>query len=184
MDQPAQRLFFALWPSAAAADQIMAWASDAHALCGGRIMRPETLHMTLAFLGNTPADATQRLVQEASGWVVPVGTLQLKRFGRFPGPRVVWAGPSSDDSERVPWLDDAYRTLWSYLQDAGWPPSESTFRPHVSLLRKAGACELDGLSRAPLTWTPEQCVLVASRPSVGGSRYEVLAELATRHPAC
>jgi 2'-5' RNA ligase len=184
MNQTSQRLFFGLWPSAATADEIMAWALDAHALCGGRMMQAEALHMTLAFLGNTPEDKVHELVQAAPGWTVPVGTLQLKRFGRFAGPRVVWAGPSSEDGERVPWLDDAYASLWSHLEGAGWERPASVFRPHVSLLRKAGPCELDVLSRPALSWTPEQCVLVASRPAEGGSRYEILVRLPIRHLAC
>ncbi len=184
MNQATQRLFFALWPSAATAGEIMAWARDAHALCGGRMMRAETLHMTLAFLGNTPADKVHELTRAASAWVVPVGTLQLKCFGRFSGPRVVWAGPSSNDDDRVPWLDDAYAALWSKLEAAGWQRPASLFRPHVSLLRKAGPCDPGQLSRPALSWTPEQCVLVASRPGEGGSNYEILARLPTRHLAC
>src|SRR3546814_18632611 len=65
--QAPQRIFFGLWPSAATAEQTMAWAHDAHALCGGRVMRPETLHVTLAFLGSTPAARVAELVRAEVG---------------------------------------------------------------------------------------------------------------------
>lgn len=176
----ALRLFFALWPSAESASQISDWAVDAHALCGGRIMRTETLHLTLAFLGSTSADQAKQLAQAAADWAIPTGTLVLRRFGRFSGPRVVWAGPLDTEEEPLPWLADAYDTLWGHLERRGWQRPASGFRPHVSLLRKAGPGELDALQRAPLAWAPERCLLVASTPGEHGSAYQVLASLPLR----
>ena len=49
------RLFFALWPSPPLAASLAGWAQQARLTCGGRAMRTETLHLTLAFLG--PVDA-------------------------------------------------------------------------------------------------------------------------------
>ncbi len=170
-----RRLFFALWPSAETATEISAWAHAAHALCGGRVMRPETLHMTLAFLGNTPAALAQELISAAPSWTIPAGTLELRHFGRFAGPRIVWAGPSAHDGERIQWLDQAYDRLWSYLSALGWQRPPSVFRPHVSLLRKAGDADLGALRAPPIVWRPARCVLVASRPSEEGSYYQVLA---------
>ncbi|RTZ43296.1 RNA 2',3'-cyclic phosphodiesterase [Candidimonas sp. SYP-B2681] len=178
-----QRVFFAFWPSAEAADQIADWARHAHAVCGGRMMRPESLHMTLAFLGSIPVDKVTQLIQAAPAWSIPVGTVELRHFGRFYGPRVVWLGPSIDDSDRIQWLDEAYATLWDHLEPLGWQRPASVFRPHVSLLRKAGAGDLTTLPQPNLRWTPVQCVLVVSRPSTNGSHYEVLARLPTAPPA-
>lgn len=172
-----RRIFFALWPSPETAQEMMAWARDAHALCGGRMMRAENLHLTLAFLGTTQAERVEQLVQAAPAWSIPTGSIVLQYFGRFEGPQVVWAGPAAYDEDRIPWLDQAYDTLWSHLDALGWQRSASVFRPHVSLLRKAGAGDLGVLQRPPLAWTPAQCVLVASRPSEMGSYYEVLARL-------
>lgn len=172
-----QRIFFALWPTPESAAEIMAWARAAHAVCGGRIMRPETLHLTLAFLGATPESRVRQLTQAAHRWRVEVGEITLRRFGRFPGPRIVWAGPTLDDADRLEWLDVLHERLWRQLEDLGWLRSSMIFRPHVSLLRKADACDLDALQRPPLSWRPAACVLVASRPTVAGSRYEVLASV-------
>lgn len=89
----ARRLFFALWPSAADAARIMAWAQQAHQLWGGRVMRQDTLHLTLAFLGETPEEQVQRLCRAAPDWPAPVRPVTLTHCGCFRGPRVVWAGP-------------------------------------------------------------------------------------------
>ena len=174
--EPSVRLFFALWPDEQTVAQIMPWAHEAHALCGGRMMRAETLHMTLAFLGNTAPARIAALCEAAQDWRATVGEVALQRYGRFTGPQVVWAGPEEDDS-CTQWLRTLYDDLWARLEPLGWSRPAGPFRPHVSLLRKAGPCDVSALSRPALVWRPAQCVLVASRPREGGSDYEVLARL-------
>ncbi|AEC21620.1 putative 2'-5' RNA ligase [Pusillimonas sp. T7-7] len=176
-----QRIFFALWPSTADAADIMAWAHDAHRALGGRVMRAETLHLTLAFLGSTPADRVDELIRAVPSWPAPVAPVTLRRFGRFVGPRIVWAGPGVGEDESLPWLDRLHDELWNRLEALGWQRPDGHFRPHVSLLRKAGAGDLAPLHRPPLVWTPEQCVLVASQPSDSGSYYQVLAHMPLQH---
>ncbi len=171
------RLFFALWPSESDADRMMAWARDAHRLCGGRIQRQDTLHLTLAFLGATPAEQARALVQAAPAWPARVAPLALRRFGRFTGPRIVWAGPGAHDEDRLAWLDALHETLWSHLHTMGWKREAATFRPHVSLLRRAGPGDVTTLRQPPLIWTPQRCVLVASQPRDSGSYYKVLASM-------
>src|SRR5690606_2284539 len=134
-----------------------------------------TLHLTLAFLGGTPGDRVHELRQAATGWQTAVAPITLRRLGRFKGPRVVWAGPAQEDS--LPWLARLHQDLWRHLEDMGWQRPDEPFRPHVSLLRKAGPQDLTALHRPPLTWMPDQCVLVASQPLQGGSRYRMLARM-------
>src|SRR3546814_9731632 len=59
----------------------------------------------------------------------------------------------------------------------GWTRPDAIFRPHFSLWRKAGPGDVQTLRRPPLAWMPDRCVLVASTPSEGGSRYQELARL-------
>lgn len=171
------RLFFAYWPDSEKIQEILPWVRGAHALCGGRAMRPETLHMTLAFLGQADADAARRLADLCAGWALPSGSMVLNEPGRFPRARVVWLGPSATESASLTWLYDANRQLWEHLAPLGWQGRESVFRPHVSLLRNAGPAPLDGLSGPDVHWTPRRCVLVASEPTDAGSHYTVLAEV-------
>lgn len=173
-----RRLFFALWPAAADAARIMQWANIAHQACGGRIMRPETLHLTLAFLGNTSAEKVITLQSAAAEWPAQARAITLERFGCFQGPRVVWAGPGAQGTHAQAWLQALHDDLWMRLEAMGWQRPDTAFRPHVSLLRKASTNQTAALSApAPLTWLPEQCMLVASTPGENGSYYEVLARM-------
>lgn len=166
-----------MWPSPQTAGELMQWVRDAHALCGGRMMTPDTLHLTLAFLGALPDELTVDLAQQAGQWPAQVGSLRLQRYGRFDGPRIVWAGPGQHDGDYPAWLGDLYGQLWQRLEPYGFVPDHPVFRPHVSLLRRAGPGDLTLLAQRTLTWVPAQCVLVASQPSNHASRYKVLARL-------
>ncbi|CAM5788840.1 RNA 2',3'-cyclic phosphodiesterase [Castellaniella caeni] len=168
-----RRLFFALWPDADIVAALGPWARHAHDACGGRIMRPDTLHLTLAFLGSVDAQRIPELAELVRTCPAPGGTVTLNRFGHFRGPRIVWAGPSAT----LPWLDTLHRTLWQGLARHGFPAPDETFRPHVSLLRKADTTDLGPLpTPCPIVWHARRLVLVASTPRETGSYYEVLAE--------
>lgn len=174
-----RRVFFALWPDAETAETLSGWARRAHAAFGGRVMRPETLHLTLAFLGMVSNDRIAELASLLDEAVLIGGALRLDRYGRFRGPRIVWAGPSAP----APWLDALHGWLWRALARRGFPRPDEPFRPHVSLLRRAEPGDLSLLPvPEPLDWTPRRCVLVASAPRPEGSFYEILAERTLRIP--
>lgn len=169
------RLFIGLWPDDAAANELSAWAHDLHVRCGGRMMRPEDLHLTLAFLGHTTPDQAGTLIDAVTEWSVPIQAFSLDCVGRFERARVVWAGCS--DARSVTWLYTLYDTLWDRLVDMGWCRPDSTFVPHVSLLRSAGPCDLSRWHGRSILVRPQRCVLVASRPGEARSNYQVLASL-------
>lgn len=171
------RIFLALWPSYETAQTMLSWVNDAHRLCGGRKMAPETLHLTLAFLGSTPAHKAYALAHDMAQWRLSWHALALTRFGRFEGPGVVWAGVTNSDDERIGWLDALHDTIWQRLEALGFAHSEQRFRPHVSLLRKAGPGDITTLKRPELVWRPERCVLVASQPGEHTSLYKELASV-------
>ncbi|HET8596896.1 MAG TPA: RNA 2',3'-cyclic phosphodiesterase [Castellaniella sp.] len=172
-----RRLFFALWPDADTVQALGDWVRLAREACGGRPMRADTLHLTLAFLGAVGADRIPALSGLLAQGRWSGGTLALDRFGRFRGPRIVWAGPSVP----VPWLDALQTALWRDLEGLGFAPPSEPFRPHVSLLRKAGDGDLAGLpAMRPILWTPRRLVLVASSPRESGSYYQVLGDCRLR----
>lgn len=172
MDRSDRRLFFALWPDAQTVRLLAQWRAAAHEHFGGRPMRADTLHLTLAFLGMVDGEripALLQLLQADSGWLG--GTLRLDHFGHFRGPRIVWAGSSGP----VDWLERLRRNLWDALTALGFSEPDEPFRAHVSLLRKAGDGTLATLPPPqPVTWEARELVLVGSAPRESGSYYTVL----------
>ena len=166
------RLFFALWPDEATAGRLYDWAQALLPTCGGRAMRRDSLHLTLAFLGRTDAARTSELIAALQAWRIEPGVFDLARVGRFGRLHIVWAGPEErgEDAERLAAL---HRSLWSWLAPLGWQP-DLPFRPHVTLLRNAGPAHA-ARPPEPVRWHYDRVVLAASTNDPSGPRYRILA---------
>ena len=110
------------------------------AVCGlqfglrsARWLNDESLHLTLAFLGEVD-NAAQRKVEDALGAVTaPALQLALHGLGCFPprgAPRVLWTG-ASPKAELV----SLARAVRRALERAGVSPDRRKFTPHVSIAR-------------------------------------------------
>lgn len=169
------RLFFGLFPPPRAAQSLMAAAQAAHPACGGRITRPENLHITLAFLGRATRAQADVLAALTRGLAAPEGEVVIDRYGSFPHARVVWAGPDPD-SAGARQLQDMAEDLWARLRPLGWAgPDVSPLRPHATLLHKVKERATGELALAPIAWPHQGYALVASQPGPGGSAYRALA---------
>ena len=162
------RLFFALWPDPRVRAQLAHWGRELHARCGGRLVPPENLHLTLAFLGNVD-EARVAQVEQAAGSVVPRAfSLVLDRPGYWARNRIAWAGAGVVATE--------WQTLVAQLHSAlagsniGFDARGEV--PHVTLLRDARAPRaLPALP--PIDWQVDAFVLVQSVTQASGSCYRI-----------
>lgn len=169
------RLFFALWAPPAAAEALHAWASAAHALTGGRLTRDETIHLTLAFLGDVAGGRVAAVIDCARRVRAAAFEMTLERAQWWPHNGIVWAGPGTLPEP----LRDLARALSTELAAAGFRTEKREFQAHVTLLRKAGPADaLPAL--APVAWPAEEFVLVRATLSESGPAYAVLARFALR----
>ncbi len=124
-------------------------AADLHRACAGvaaagrgplmRWVRPESVHLTLKFLGDVPVDAIpaihQALRQAAEG--LATFSVAVRGLGCFPNairPRVLWMG--FDDPRRE--LLQLQRNIESTLAALEVSAEERPFRPHLTLARTRG----------------------------------------------
>lgn len=101
-----------------------------------RFQPPDSLHLTLAFLGELDDErldaATQAAIAAAS--TAPPFTLMVAGLGIFgppSAPRVLWCGVGGD----VPTLLRLQDALADRLEAAGFPRERRPFAPHLTLAR-------------------------------------------------
>jgi 2'-5' RNA ligase len=166
------RVFFALWPPDEIAGRLAAVAVDFSQAAGGRSTRRETIHLTLAFLGDIAVERLSELRRVAGEIDAAAFDLTLDRFGVWQHNRLFWAGCVSP-----PLLLDLAGALSKRLLAAGFAVAEAkrTFVPHVTLVRKLVRLDVALPAAQALTFHCGAFVLVRSRLSDKGSAYEVLA---------
>jgi 2'-5' RNA ligase len=163
-----KRCFFALWPDEALADALYALGRASQAVCGGRLMRRESLHLTLAFLGDIPTDRVADAMGVVEAITVEPFELTLDRVGYWKHNRILWAGGVSP---RLTFLADA---LNAGLRAAGFGLDTRPFSPHVTLLRDA-RCSAAPVLSEPFAWRARELVLAESRRASDGARYEIVS---------
>ena len=174
------RLFLALELDPAAQRALAEQASQLRdRLRNGRIswVKPENLHITLRFLGETSVERAAELVaalRQANASCCPI---EPNHWGAFPTARnakVVWAGLPNAEEQSVAALA---KEVEFRLQSVGVEPEPKPFRAHVTVGRVRDP--VSGLEEAfaavPLKSVgmsaPSQFVLKESRLGPGGPEY-------------
>lgn len=174
---PTARVFFALWPAPDAADRLAAIAGDAARQFGGRPTRADTVHLTLAFIGEVPEAQLPALAAAARAVRAERFELAIDRLGYWSHKHLLWAGCSAVP----PALPALAADLQAALAAGGWPAGRGghAFTPHLTLVRKMArglapgdSGRLPAIAAAP--WLCTQFVLVRSRLSAAGSAYETI----------
>ena len=140
------RAFIAIRPAADLRQACTGVAAAARGL-PMRWVRPESVHLTLKFLGDVPVDAIptihQTLQQAAEG--LAAFSVAVRGLGCFPNathPRVLWMG--LDDPRRE--LVQLQCHIESTLAVLGMSAEERPFRPHLTLARNRGTRVGEGLN--------------------------------------
>jgi len=160
----------------------------------GRWVRPESLHVTLKFIGEKPEEEVERIKLALGTIEAGVVEMNIRGYGFFPSaraPRVFWIGIEADPS-----LASLAARVDEKLAAMDIPKEEHAFNAHLTLARSGGGSgsprwrKGDGpnrsfqrlqekLSALPApefgTMTAREFFLYQSRTSPSGSRYTKLA---------
>ena len=167
------RLFFALWPPARAASALHEWASQASRLAGGRVTRAETIHLTLAFLGEVDEEKLPSVVRAGRSTVGTAHSLPIEQARYWKHNRIVWVGPNETPGP----LADLAADLKSSLEAERFKLESRAFQAHITLIRKAH--EPRALPPLPpIDWPVDEFVLVRSVLSREGSSYDTIERFA------
>ena len=97
-----------------------------------RWVSPESIHITLKFLGEVPEKRVDDIHSALAGLSWKPFTVTVRGVGFFPGnrsPRVFWAGMEA------PTMQDLAEELDSRMERLGFDKEKRAFRPHITLAR-------------------------------------------------
>lgn len=171
MTPPNQRLFIAIALPPVLHEPVTRIRDTLHAQLGGRCVADTNLHLTLAFLGDTPPARIPVLLELLSLQPPANATLQLDWIGHFgvDDKAIVWLGSSTPPDV----LLAQERRLRSALQAAGFPVEARPYQPHLTLLRDARRWQ--SRLAPPLQWTLGPARLFSSTPGKNGPVYTAIA---------
>jgi 2'-5' RNA ligase len=181
-----KRLFFALWPSQVLQEQMHWLARDLVRSGNARLIPPDKLHLTLAFLGSVDAARQACYEQAAEAVRAKPFTLTLDEAGVWRRSGIVWVGTPHTPAA----LLDLVRDLTVGLARCGHEPDTRPFKVHVTVARNArghrnvargGRAEPVGAPAAdapraalPFEWSVDHFCLVQSQMLPDGARYQIL----------
>lgn len=147
----------------------------------GKVVRPGNWHVTLRFLGEIEQVAYEVLVARLSE--VDLGRrfhLRWGGLGAFPRPgraTVLWIGPDQGEDALSVLADD----VDAAIDQAGFPPEDRPFNPHLTLSRLRPAEDVTALVEATapfrIPMEVDRVTVYQSRLGGGGAAYRVLEEI-------
>jgi 2'-5' RNA ligase len=166
-----RRLFLALWPETAVRGAI-ADLQQRFPPGIGRAVPAGNLHLTLVFLGATPAARRQCLEQAVGEIRVAPFDLRLDRLGWWRRPQVLWAGSASTP----PALRELVQALQERVVRCGGEVEMRPFEVHLTLFRKVRKPPPPLPSVTPTQWRVQAFALVESITAAAGADYRVLRQ--------
>ena len=148
-----------------------------------RLVRPEGIHLTLRFLGDTSRAQVETLCPRlaAAAAPCPPAEARVAGLGLFPergSPRVLWLG-----LEVPPPILDLQRACERAARTAGFEREERPFRAHLTLGRWRERAARPDLPPADLGMTRlDTLVLFRSDLQPGGAVYTALARFPLGRP--
>lgn len=155
-----------MWPDARTRERLAAVAADLP-LRGGRRVRPENLHLTLAFIGEV--QAAQAACLEAAAAEVRAAPFELviDRLGGFGRARVVWLGCRRRCEALLALVRGLNQALY---KGCGYAPQARPFAAHLTVARRARHPPRPQ-AVGPVSWPVNEFVLVESNLEPDGVRY-------------
>jgi len=162
-----KRLFFALCPSERTRKQINL-LNQSIKVEGLKKVKADNLHVTLLFLGSTPAEAEKRVR-------LAVENIRIQPFSLYFDQLIFWEKPkilcltTEQYDPQLAILVDALKKL---VEQCGISIEDRTYKPHITLARKAR--ELINTEVQPIEWRAGSFCLLESCSSAYGIDYRVL----------
>lgn len=97
---------------------------------GVRLTKPDQLHLTLHFLGETKLESTLAALQTVAASAFSLAMQGVGKFGSAHRDVILWAGVRNN-----PPLQSLHAALATTLTPIGYQPEPRPFSPHITLAR-------------------------------------------------
>ena len=175
------RVFFALWPDDVAREKLHLESRHLQRQLGGKATRPDTLHLTLVFVGDVENGLIDTLKLAASQVEASAFAADFDQVCCWRHNHIAYRAMSRSPDA----LLELVSSLEKNLAAARIPFDARPYKPHITLVRKADCARLtileNGLGGAnenpasePIRWLARDFVLVKSSLRAEGARYEQL----------
>lgn len=154
-----------------------------------RWVKPDSIHLTLKFLGQVPSDQLDLIASSLKAAVAAQHSfpIEVSGTGCFPNehrPRVVWAGVHELSAGHH--LQHLQRTVENAISPLGYPTEQRDFSPHLTLarvardvkqgdLKKIGDVISDSQVGSLGKWDVTHVALIKSDLRPTGAVYSILA---------
>ncbi len=166
-----KRVFFALWPDARQRDRLRDFIAPAAKLVEGNAVDRRSWHVTLAFIGDFPVQRLPELHEVSGHVVIESFRLRFDRMEFWARPRIAVLAAPTVPAELQALVDG----LNQRLQAAGVRTEDRTYRPHITVVKKARPFATERLAQAAVTeWSGFE--LIESVPGAGGVTYRPLVK--------
>ncbi len=166
-----KRIFFGLWPNDRQRDQLRNVISPAAKLVEGTAIFRGEWHVTLAFIGEYPEEMISFLQVAAEEIPFEPFRLRFDKAEFWPRQKVAVLAAQSVPAE----LERLIASLNSMLLDAGITVETRTYRPHITIVRRARPFETQRLAQAAMVeWTGFE--LIESVTAQGSVTYRPLKQ--------
>lgn len=133
-------------------------------------MRADTLHMTLAFLGDVAAARVDSVLRVGDGLQrLPALSMSIDQLRCWRHNRIVWCGPTAFPDA----LGGIAAQLGQRLSAEGFGLEARPFAAHATLLRNAD-CTRAAPAFEAFEWKVNRIVLVESSLAAAGARYAIV----------
>jgi len=170
------RVFFALWPSVTERNQLAAWQQPLTQLYEGRVMRAETLHNTLVFIGGIEPSQLPEIRSAAEVVNGERFVLNFDKVCNWDHNRIVYAALGKIPQQ----LLQLVQSLEHSLEAHGCSFDKRPYQPHVTLLRNARWGDSPLPAMRQVSWQADEFALMQSVHRDGVVNYHALARFPLR----
>ena len=163
------KVFFAIWIDPATLTAIEGVQERLVAISAGRPMVPETMHVTLSYVGEVTTAQLDDLMAIGNQIRQKPFRFNINKISCFEASKVAWAGSKQVPDEMIA----LQSTMDRLVAKAGFPRDPRPFRPHITLIRNLPE-PFQMMSTQDIIWPITAFSLVRINQSGVGVPYSIL----------